>query len=101
LFPYSDLSKIKKRPVLVLSNDEFNDKHEDILVCVITSTLYEDEYSVPIMNEQLEYGFLPEPSLIKTHRLFTIHKNRIIKKFSSVNNEVFSLVIDKIVKLIK
>jgi mRNA interferase MazF len=100
-FPYSDLSAIKKRPVLILSNNYFNEKHEDILVCVITSKAYEDEYSIPIRNENLEYGVLPESSIIKTHKIFSIHKSKIIKKFSSINQELFSTVIDNVYRLIK
>jgi mRNA interferase MazF len=100
-FPYSDLSAVKKRPVLILSNNEFNEKQEDVLVCVITSKSFADDYSIPIINDNLEYGILPEPSIIKTHKLFSIHKTKIIKKFSSINQELFSIVIDNISKLIK
>ncbi len=32
-FPYSDLSAVKRRPVLVISNDDYNISYPDILVC--------------------------------------------------------------------
>lgn len=35
--PYSDLSQNKKRPVLILSNNDYNFHNEDIICCAITS----------------------------------------------------------------
>ena len=34
--PFSDLSSVKKRPVLVLSNDNYNKVTDDIIVVAIT-----------------------------------------------------------------
>jgi mRNA interferase MazF len=44
--PFTDLTSSKKRPVLVLSNDEFNYKSEDIIVAAITSNVNDNPYSV-------------------------------------------------------
>ncbi len=99
-FPFSDLTEIKRRPVLIISNNKFNSSNEDIIVCSITSTAYIDLHSIPIDNLSLEYGILPEPSVIKTHKIFTISKSRIIKKFSILNPDTFSLVISSISTLI-
>jgi len=100
-FPYSDLTAIKKRPVLIISNNDFNQKSEDVLVCVITSKNYKDAYSIDLSNDSLEFGILPESSVIKTFKLFTISKNKIIKKFSIINPSTFSLVKEKVIELIK
>ncbi len=37
--PYSDMTSMKKRPVLVLSNDLYNKQTEDIIVAAITSNI--------------------------------------------------------------
>jgi mRNA interferase MazF len=100
-FPYSDLSSTKKRPVLIISNDDYNIKFEDILVCIITSNQFKDDYSVDLGNDDLEIGILPELSVVKTHKLFTIHKSKIIKRFSIVSIEFYSQVEQMILKLIK
>ena len=100
-FPYSDLSASKKRPVLIVSNDSYNSKYEDVLVCVITSSQYKDDYSIYLSNSDLEIGVLPEESAIKIHKLFTIHKEKIIKKFSKINESYFDNVRLKIIDLIK
>jgi mRNA interferase MazF len=100
-FPYTDLTAIKKRPVLILSNNRYNSNHEDIVVCLITSTNYYDDYSINLNNEDLIYGYLPETSTVKVHRLFTIHQDKIIKKFSIVKAAYFDKVINKLNSLIK
>jgi mRNA interferase MazF len=38
-YPYSDLTAIKQRPVLVLSNSYYNESHQDIVVAAITSNV--------------------------------------------------------------
>ncbi len=100
-FPYSDLSSTKKRPVLVVSNDRYNSNFEDIIVCVITSNRYIDDFSLTLSNNDLKVGVLPEESVVKAHKLFTIHKSKIIKKFSEVDEIYFKKVYNTIKGLIK
>lgn len=95
-FPYTDLTYIKKRPVVIISNNSFNNKNDDVLVAVITSKTFYDDFSVEIDNDSLEYGMLPEKSIIKTSKLFTINKNLIIKKFSKLTDEKFNQIVYKI-----
>lgn len=95
-FPYSDLSAIKRRPVLVISNSEYNSNFNDVIVCVITSNTNLDEYSVSLNNNDLEIGVLPESSAIKVHKLFTIEKSKIIRKFSKINDDCFNKVVLKL-----
>ena len=99
--PDSDLSSSKRRPVLIVSNDDYNQNFQDVVVCVITSNLHKDAYSVELENENLEIGVLPESSIVKAHKLFTIHQNKIIKKFSLVKDDYFEKVADKIKHLIE
>ena len=99
-FPFSDLTNIKKRPVLIVSNSEFNSRNEDVVVCAITSAIYQDDYSVNIDNDSLEYGVLPVSSVIKTHKLFTIARTKIIKIFSIINDECFEALVSRIKHLI-
>ncbi len=100
-FPYSDLSSTKRRPVLVISNSNYNKNYPDIVVCVITSNLFKDEYSVTLNDDDLEVGMMPEKSVIKCHKLFTIEQSQIIKRFSIINDRKFVEVIDKISVLFK
>ncbi len=99
-FPYSDLSTTKRRPVLIVSNNEYNATFADVVVCVITSNQFEDNYSVSLENEHLETGILPESSVVKTHKLFTIDKSKIIRKFSVVEENYYQLIAEKIKYLV-
>ncbi len=82
-FPYSDLSGSKRRPVLVVSNDLYNSSFLDIVVVAITSRTEKiDIYSLLLESTDLEIGQLPESSLIRVHKLFTIEQSRILKRFS-------------------
>lgn len=82
-FPYSDLSGAKRRPVLIVSNDAYNASFPDVVVVVVTSKVAKiDAYSLTFDSTDLEIGQLPEASLIRAHKLFTIDQSRIVKRFS-------------------
>ena len=100
-FPYSDLSSSKRRPVVIISNNHYNSSFSDVLVCVITSNLFKDDYSVILNDSDLETGVLPEKSVIKSHKLFTIEQSQILKRFSFLNESKFEEVKETIVKLIQ
>ncbi len=52
-FPFTDLSGIKQRPVLVLSNGGYNTLSSDIITCGITSNLNDRSYGI-LINEILK-----------------------------------------------
>ncbi|MDI6767018.1 MAG: type II toxin-antitoxin system PemK/MazF family toxin [Bacteroidota bacterium] len=47
-FPFSDLSGRKVRPVIVLSNDSYNSKGDDVVVCALTSSVEPRPYAIII-----------------------------------------------------
>ncbi len=71
-----------------------------MVVCVITSNLRADAYSISLENDDLEVGVLPESSLVKSHKLFTIHQDKVLRKFSVVKDDFFEKVCEKIKHLI-
>lgn len=91
-FPFSDLSSIKQRPVLVLSKNSDNKFSDDIITCGITSNLKDTKYSVSIENKDLDAGNIPIKSKIKIDKLFTINKKIIKKKVAKINNSTLSKV---------
>ena len=99
-FPFSDLSNIKQRPVLILSKDSDNKISEDIITCGITSNLRDIKYSVLIDNNDLEKGEIPAKSRIKIDKLFTLNKNIIKKKVAKINKETLLKVKEEFMKLI-
>lgn len=100
-FPYLDLSSVKKRPVLVVSNNIYNKSFPDVLVCAITSNLRRDKYSIFLADTDLEFAILAEASVIKCHKLFTVQQSKILKRFSVINESKFDEVVRLLDKLIK
>ncbi|TXC92845.1 type II toxin-antitoxin system PemK/MazF family toxin [Metabacillus litoralis] len=99
--PFSDLSNRKQRPVLIISNDEYNQMPGDILVVAITSQLKDLDYSVVIEQKDLEEGALKVTSAVRADKVYTLSKGIIRKRFGKVNAEVLNSIRTKIEHLIK
>ena len=83
-FPYSDLTGIKQRPALILSNERIN-RTQDVICCLITSN--PSKNGILIKNNSLEEGNLPFKSWVKPHRIFTIHTSVIKKRLCTITDE--------------
>ncbi len=59
--PFTDLTSQKRRPVIVISNNSYNQKTTDIIVVAMTSNPAEAEYSFTITSSDLEKGTLNHP----------------------------------------
>ncbi len=99
-FPFSDLTIIKKRPVLVLSQSLDNKNSEDLITCGITGNLKDRKHAVLINNRNLQKGQLSVQSAIKVDKLFTIKQSIVVKKIARLNQDTFSKVKDEFHSLI-
>lgn len=88
--PFTDLTSNKKRPVLVISNDNYNTKTDDIIVTAITSNILTKDYSILISNEDLREGYLKVNSCIRVDKIYTLSQNIVIKKFGVVNDNIIN-----------
>ena len=91
-FPFSNLSGVRQRPVLVLSKTDYLKECEDIITCGITSNLKDSRYSLLIDNSNLIEGNIPIKSRIKIDKLFTLEQSIVIKKIGRINKETFDRV---------
>ncbi|MFQ6043851.1 MAG: type II toxin-antitoxin system PemK/MazF family toxin [Candidatus Poribacteria bacterium] len=92
--PFTDLTTQRRRPVLVVSNNDYNDKTEDIIVVAMTANLVSKDYALLVSSTDLEEGTLSQPSMIRTDRIYTLNKGIVIRKFGVLNVEVFRCVTD-------
>ncbi len=99
-FPFSDLSSIKQRPVLVLSNNSYNSSSDDIITCGITSNIKDAKSSILITNKDIESGFIPVESRIKVDKLFTLEKSIIKKKIAKIKFYIIEQVKEEFLRLI-
>ena len=100
-FPFSNQEESKIRPGIIISNNEYNDKKQDVLVCAITSNLTYEEYSILIENKDLLNGSILIKSKIRADKILLIEKKLIIKVLAKLNDEVFDSLVEKIVTIIK
>jgi mRNA interferase MazF len=91
--PFSDLSTNKKRPVIIISNDNYNIENEDIVVVALTSNLvYENSYCIDIDRNDVKEGKLPKKSRIRCDKIYTLSRNIVLKKFDRLKSDKFLMV---------
>ena len=102
-FPFTDTSSAKKRPVLVISNDNINlnTSNTNFVGLMITSKTRRGQYSIEFDSGDLEEGTLPKESEIRCDMIATLDKNIIIKKFGKINETTFSCVRDSVEKVLE
>ena len=79
-FPFTDGKSYKRRPALIIN--DYDDG--DIIVCRITSQIYETPNDVNI-NDWEKSG-LRLPSVIRVHKLATLEKDLVEVKMGQIDN---------------
>lgn len=74
-FPFSDLSKQKLRPCLVVGLAEF----DDVILCQITSSRYGSQRAVSITNDDFAEGSIVTDSFVRPDKIATLDAKMIEK----------------------
>ena len=96
-FPFSDLTKSKRRPALVISKLE----GDDLILCQITSQSIKDNYAISLDNKDFETGSLKQSSNVRPNRLFTADSHIVLYKVGNLKIEKLHEVIEKVVEIIR
>ena len=99
-FPFSDQSGNKVRPVMVVSNKEFNEHSDDILVIGITSNISRGKYTLSLSSNDLEEGKLYSKCCIKAENILKIEKNLVVKKIGKIKETKLESTITAINQII-
>lgn len=99
LVPFSDQTGQKVRPVIVVSNNQFNMSSQDIIVCAITTNIIKNIYTIKIEKHQLEGGNITEECCIKIENILKIDKKLVIKKIDKFREREFDEVRKKLNEL--
>ncbi|MAH07018.1 MazF family transcriptional regulator [Candidatus Pacearchaeota archaeon] len=99
-FPFSDQSGRKVRPVVVISNEDFNNHSEDLIVIGITTNISKDKYTLPLNNNELEEGKLFSQCVVKVENILKMDKELIIKKIGKINQAKLENIKEKFSKII-
>jgi mRNA interferase MazF len=79
-FPFTDLTGFKKRPALVLLDNNDN----DILVCRITSQAKDSYYDMELQD--WHSSGLKLSSIVRLHKIATLNISLIERKMGSLSN---------------
>ena len=90
-FPFSDLSQTKLRPALILTQP----KGDNIILCQITTKKRTIEDYEIILAKKATKGNIKFDSKIYVDMLFTLHKELIINKIGSIQEEKVKKEISK------
>jgi mRNA-degrading endonuclease toxin of MazEF toxin-antitoxin module len=86
-FPFTDLSQIKRRPVLVLSNRNHNKTSRDFICCGITSNLGNRRNSVLLDPSEMADGMIPVRSRVKYDKVFTLESSLVLKVLGKISQQ--------------
>lgn len=84
--PFTDLSSAKRRPVIVVSNNTYNQQRQDIVVVALTSNPIAGTYAFTISSSDLERGKLNRPGQVRVDKLYTLSQSIVVKTFGQVNS---------------
>ena len=94
--PFTDLSSQKRRPVILISNTNYNRVSKDVIVIAVTSNLTVFPHSLPLVSADLSNGTLNRPSMIRADKIYSLEKTLIVKSFGTVKPEILDLIYSEI-----
>ncbi|MBU0668095.1 type II toxin-antitoxin system PemK/MazF family toxin [Patescibacteria group bacterium] len=97
-FPYSDFSRFKLRPALVVSNESF--QGEDIILCGITSRS-SGINEVKVSPGDLVKGRIPVISYVRVGKIVSVRKSIIKKIVAKISAKKMREVADVLRKITK
>jgi mRNA interferase MazF len=95
-FPFSDLTKIKKRPALVINSLE----GENAILCQITTKKRNIQKYEIFLPKEACIGDIRFNSFIYTDMLFTLHKSLIHKKIGEIKDTKVKETINNKVRIV-
>ena len=90
--PFTDLSAQKRRPVIIISNDEYNRRNRDIVVVAMTSNPAGGSYSFTITSSEMEQGRLNRPGQVRVDKIYTLSQSIVVKTFGRVNTATLNRI---------
>ena len=96
-FPFSDLSRAKKRPALVIAKLEDN----DLILSQITSQQISDKFAIEMKENDFENGILRQTSNVRPNRIFTADRRIVLYRVGHLKSEKINEVIETIVDILR
>jgi len=90
--PFTDLSSQRRRPVIVISNNDYNQKTNDMVVVAMTSNPAPVDYSFTITSSDLVPGQLNRPGKVRVDKVYTLSQSIVVNKFGQVDVNVLDKI---------
>ena len=86
-FPFSDLQRGKGRPAIIVSNNRYDRRLDDVVAVQLTSNPKPSEYSVPVTSKDMESGELVMDSNARVDKIFSVEKKIRAKRIGKVDRK--------------
>ncbi|MBE7474842.1 MAG: type II toxin-antitoxin system PemK/MazF family toxin [Anaerolineales bacterium] len=96
-FPFSDLSKSKLRPAVVLADVG----RDDWILCQITSNPYADTRAIELLDVSFATGSLLVTSYARPGKLFTANRSLMVGEIGSLKTASFKQIIEAVVNILQ
>ena len=96
-FPFSDLSRSKLRPAVVLAAVG----HDDFILCQITSNPYSDDTAMELVSAAFASGSLQRTSYARPGKLFTANVGLIVRDVGILRDQMRDRIIEAVVATIR
>jgi mRNA interferase MazF len=97
LFPFSDLSRNKLRPAVLLARAG----REDWVACQITSNPFGDLRSLILSASDFAAGTLDHTSYVRPGKIFTAHQSLIAATVGTLKPEIFESIRRSVIDVIQ
>ena len=95
-FPFSDLSRTKLRPAVVLATLD----KDDCILCQITSQPY-DTHAIELNQQDFAEGSLQRTRYARPGKLFTAHQSLLQSEAGKLTTSSLNALREKVVKTIR
>lgn len=96
-FPFSDLSRSKLRPAVVLADAG----RGDWVLCQVTSNPYADPRTIRLSSEDFQTGSLRRDSYARPGKLFTANHGLIVRQVGDLSDEALQRIVGVVVRLLQ
>ena len=90
-FPFTDLSAVKRRPVLAVTTA---DSYGDFIAIPVTSRP-QAEHGLPLTAMDMLAGTLPAMSWIRTNRIVTLNASLVVKTVGRISERTVAAAVDR------
>ncbi len=96
-FPFSDLSRSKLRPAVLLANAG----RGDFILRQVTSNAYADERAVALGPSDFAQGSLQRMSYARPGKLFTANDSLVVDHVGMLHSKTRDQIVDRIIEILR